>query len=120
MCNTSGSTAEPGVHPRCQAPGRPNERVFGGNSCPERVDAGSGNARAAHTAMHNQSLPGKDLFASISAGRTALDGKPLSEGVERALFIVEGAEGTWDGRQLTLDLRWVGVGMSLSLKLSVG
>jgi len=65
-------------------------------------------------------FPGKDLFASISAGSTALDGKPLSEGVERALFIVEGAEGTWDGRQLTLDLRWVGAGMSLSLELSAG
>jgi len=65
-------------------------------------------------------FPGKDLFASISAGSTALDGKPLSEGVERALFIVEGAEGTWDGRQLTLDLRWIGAGMSLSLELSAG
>lgn len=63
-------------------------------------------------------FPDEDLFASISTGITSLDGKPLSEGVEQKLFIVEGAEGTWDGRHLQLKLRWIGAGMSLSLQLN--
>lgn len=65
-------------------------------------------------------FPGR-FFAAISAAQASLDGKPLSEGIDRAVFIVEGAEGTWNGHQLFLNLRWAGVaGMSASLRLTAG
>lgn len=63
-------------------------------------------------------FPGKDLFATISTGEITLDGAPLSSGLDRSLFEVEGAHGTWDGRQLALDLPWRKDGLSLSLQIN--
>ena len=63
-------------------------------------------------------FPDKDLFATISTGDITLDGGPLSSGLARSLFEVEGAHGTWDGRQLTLELPWRKDGVSLSLQIN--
>jgi hypothetical protein len=63
-------------------------------------------------------FPGKDLFATISTGVITHDGGTLSSGLDRSLFEVEGAHGTWDGRQLALDLPWRRDGLSLSLQIN--
>lgn len=63
-------------------------------------------------------FPGKDLFATISTGDVTLDGAVVSSGLDHVLFEVEGAQGTWDGRQLTLDLPWRKDGLSLSLQIA--
>jgi hypothetical protein len=59
-----------------------------------------------------------DVFASISTGSASLVGAPLTNGLDRAAFVIEGAHGLWDGRQLTLQLEWASEGVRLSLRLS--
>lgn len=63
-------------------------------------------------------FPGKELFATISTGAITLGGEPLSPGLDDALFVVEGAQGVWDGSRLTLDLPWRRDGLALSLHIT--
>ena len=63
-------------------------------------------------------FPGKDLFATISTGVVKLDGEPMSSGLDHALFEIEDATGTWDGRELALELPWRKDGLSLSLQIT--
>lgn len=58
-----------------------------------------------------------DMFASISTGSASLVGAPLTDGLDRAAFVIEGARGRLDGRQLTLHLEWASEGVRLSLRL---
>lgn len=51
-------------------------------------------------------FPGEDLFVTISAGPTTLDGMPLSAGVDREVFVIEDIQGTMYDHKLTLDLHW--------------
>jgi hypothetical protein len=63
-------------------------------------------------------FPDDDLFAAISTGVTTLGGVPLNDGLDRKLFVIDDARGHWDGRGLTLTVKWATPGASLALQVT--
>lgn len=63
-------------------------------------------------------FPGEDLFVTISTGSTALDGMPLSAGIDHEVFVIKDVQGTMYDHKLTLDLHWETEAMSLWIQIA--